>query len=130
MEFEVPAGYAKATRIDNGDFEHPKYYAKLGNSCWFTNLEHNVRCSPIPLVREYSPNKYPKYDNYDAIEISAVKEIPKDYYGVLGVPLTYIDKYCADQFRIIGMDMDVAGPVAIAGKCKKKRVCKISGWIC
>ncbi len=69
---------------------------------WFTNLEHNKRHEDLILYKEYSPEEYPKYDNYDAIEVSKTKEIPKDYDGVMGVPITFLDKYNPEQFEIIG----------------------------
>ncbi len=69
---------------------------------WFTNLEHSKRHEELVLYREYSPEEYPKYDNYDAIEVGYVKEIPKDYDGAMGVPITFLDKYNPEQFEIIG----------------------------
>lgn len=69
---------------------------------WFTNLEHSKRHEELVLYRDYSPEEYPKYDNYDAIEVSKTKEIPKDYDGVMGVPITFLDKYNPEQFEIIG----------------------------
>ena len=71
---------------------------------WFTNLEHNKRHERLDLYKHYSPEEYPKYDNYDAIEVSKVCEIPMDYDGVMGVPITFLDKYCPEQFEIIGID--------------------------
>ncbi len=72
-------------------------------STWFTNLTHKKRNLPLDLVGyKYSPKKYPTYDNYDAIEVSKVSDIPEDYTGVMGVPITFLDKYCPEQFDIIG----------------------------
>ena len=78
----------------------------LGNtkSIWFTNLDHTKRHEPINLYKRYIPEEYPKYDNYNAIEVSKTCEIPMDYDGVMGVPITFLDKYCKDQFEIIGID--------------------------
>jgi hypothetical protein len=70
---------------------------------WFTNLEHYKRHKPLELNKEYNPVDYPKYDNYDAIEVSRVANIPKDYDGVMGVPISFLDKYCPNQFEIIGI---------------------------
>ena len=70
------------------------------NACWFTNLEHNKRHRPIDLYKHYS-NEYKHYDNYDAIEVGKVCEIPMDYDGVMGVPITFLDKYCPEQFEIV-----------------------------
>ena len=69
---------------------------------WFTNLEHSKRHEKIDLYKHYNPEEYPKYDNYDAIEVSKTCEIPMDYDGVIGVPITFLDKYCPEQFEIIG----------------------------
>lgn len=81
-----------------------KVYARA-TACWFTNLPHDKRNTPLDLVgNTYSPEKYPKYDNYDAIEVSKVSEIPDGYTGVMGVPITFLDKYCPKQFEIVGMD--------------------------
>jgi hypothetical protein len=74
---------------------------KFGNICWFTNLEHNKRNEEIILYKTYNASDYPKYDNYDAIEVSKVKEIPIDYDGYMGVPITFLDKYNPNQFEII-----------------------------
>jgi hypothetical protein len=68
---------------------------------WFTNLTHDKRTEPIDLYKHYSPEEYPKYDNYDAVEVSKVCEIPMDYDGVMGVPITFIGQYCPTQFEII-----------------------------
>lgn len=75
---------------------------------WFTNLDHGRRHQPIPLMKEadvikFSTNKpFSKYDNYDAIEVSLVKNIPSDYKGNVGVPISFLDKYSPEQFEIIG----------------------------
>ena len=69
---------------------------------WFTNLDHTKRHEPIDLYKRYTPEEYPKYDNYDAIEVSKTCEIPMDYYDIMSVPITFFDKYCKDQFEIIG----------------------------
>ena len=69
---------------------------------WFTNLHHHKRHEELILHKEYSPEEYPEYDNYDAIEVSKTREIPKDYNGVMGVPITFLDKYNPDQFEILG----------------------------
>lgn len=78
--------------------------AKFGNICWYTNLDITKRHEDLLLYRRYKedPSRYPKYDNYDAIEVSKVKDIPEDYYGVMGVPITFMDSYNPEQFEIIG----------------------------
>ena len=73
-------------------------------SRWFTNLEHDKRHQPLDLYKRYSNEEYPKYDNYDAIEVSKVADIPEDYDGVMGVPITFLDKYNPEQFEIVGTD--------------------------
>ena len=70
---------------------------------WFTNLTHAKRNKPLDLVQKYDPRYYPKYNNYDCIECSKVMDIPRDYDGVIGVPITFLDKYCPKQFRIVGI---------------------------
>ena len=71
---------------------------------WFTNLDLAKSHEPLSLTEEYNlhPDHYPKYDNYDAIEVPKVSLIPKDYFGVMGVPITFFDKYCPEQFEVVG----------------------------
>ena len=68
---------------------------------WFTNLPNQKRNEPMELWKEYKPEVYPKYDNYDAINVDKTYMIPKDYDGVMGVPISFLDKYCPTQFRIV-----------------------------
>ena len=103
MSFKVPSYYgAKETRfwVD----ENGQHWRSLGNSCWFTNVLHAKRNTPLDLYKKYSADEYPKYDNYDAIEVSKVAEIPMDYNGVMGVPITFLDKYCPTQFEIVDIN--------------------------
>jgi hypothetical protein len=76
---------------------------KFGNTLWFTNLEHKRRKEELLLWREYAGNEevYPQYDNRDAIEVGKVRDIPKDYDGVMGVPITFLEKYNPRQFEIV-----------------------------
>ena len=74
---------------------------KFGNICWHTTLHHDKSNPPIPLTKRYTPADYPKYDNYDAIEVSRTEDIPRDYYGVMGVPISFLDKWCTEQFEIV-----------------------------
>lgn len=76
--------------------------AKFGSICWFTNLDIKKRHEEIILYKSYNKEEFPKYDNYDAIEVSKVCEIPKDYDGIMGVPITFLDKYNPSQFEIVG----------------------------
>ena len=82
---------------------------KFGNIGWFTNLEHHKRHEKLILYNNYTPEKYPKYDNYDAINVDKVCEIPMDYGGVMGVPITFLDKYNPEQFEIVGHEHDLNG---------------------
>lgn len=84
----------KEFRSPNGETK------KFGNILWYTNIQHKKRNTPLDLYKRYS-NEYPKYDNYDAIEVSKVSDIPMDYDGVMGVPITFLDKYCPEQFEIV-----------------------------
>ena len=86
------------------DFVQPKGDKKKnmkGLTRWFTNIEDAKRNLPLDLYKKYNPNDYPKYDNYDAINVNKTKDIPIDYDGVMGVPITFIDKYCPTQFEIV-----------------------------
>ena len=83
---------------------------------WYTTME-TPYIPPLELTKSYNPEDYPKYDNYDAIEVSKTINIPYDYDGVMGVPITFLDKYCPEQFEIIGLDRYVDG-----NKCPNKRM--------
>lgn len=80
-----------------------KRYMPMGNTSWFTNLDTTKRHEKLTLYKKYSPDEYPKYDNYDAIEVRKVAEIPLDYKGEMGVPDTFLDKYNPEQFELIGI---------------------------
>ena len=71
-------------------------------ACWFTNFDISKRHEELILYKNYNPQDYPKYDNYDAINVDKTSDIPCDYYGVMGVPITFLDKYNPDQFEILG----------------------------
>lgn len=77
---------------------------KFRNCSWFTNITTEKRNTTLDLYRKYNPTDYPKYDNYDAIEVSKVTDIPEDYDGVMGVPITFLDKYCPTQFEIVDIN--------------------------
>tara|TARA_R110002074_G_scaffold220227_1_gene390839 strand:- start:2 stop:934 length:933 start_codon:yes stop_codon:yes gene_type:complete len=90
--------------LKGSEFEKEgKKYAKLGNTSWFTNLEHKKRAQEVILYKKYTPEEYPTYDNYDVINIDKVKDIPMDYDGVMGVPITFLDKHNPEQFEILGV---------------------------
>ena len=82
--------------------------AKFGNVCWYTNLDITKRHEEIILYKNYNPDDYPKYDNYDAINVDKVSDIPCDYDGVMGVPITFLDKYNPEQFEIIGNEYSLS----------------------
>src|SRR5699024_2743173 len=100
MAFKVPDHYKpRKTRfwID----EDGQKWRSFGNMCWYTNLDIKKRHEDIILYKNYSEKEYPKFDNYDAINVDRVMDIPMDYKGYMGVPITFIDKYNPDQFEII-----------------------------
>ena len=106
-EFGVPDDYpleASSSRID----EKGRKFIRVKGVRWYTNIEHKERHEEMILYRKFDPDAYPKYVNYDAIEVSKTSEIPCDYDGVMGVPITFMDKYNPDQFEIIGMSLDLA----------------------
>lgn len=101
MAFKVPDYFEpRATRYWQD--ETGQKWRSMGNICWFTNLDHNKRHEKIILWKEYSAEDFPKYDNYDAINVNKVAEIPKDYDGIMGVPITFMSSYNPEQFKIEG----------------------------
>lgn len=82
--------------------EHIEGMIRVSGVVWFTNLEHKKRHEELILYKTYNPVDYPKYDNYDAINVDKTSDIPCDYYGIMGVPVTFMDKYNPDQFEILG----------------------------
>ena len=102
MAFKVPAdSEPRATRYWQD--ETGQKWRSMGNVAWFTNLDHSKRHEPLILTGHYTPDVYPRYDNYDAIEVSKTADIPMDYDGVMGVPITFLDKYCPEQFELLGI---------------------------
>lgn len=101
-EFGVPDHYpltAATHRID----EDGKKFIRVKGVRWFTNLDHHKRHEELILFRKFTPKDCPAYDNYDAIEVNKTKDIPMDYAGAMGVPITFLDKYNPDQFEILGI---------------------------
>ncbi len=80
-----------------------KKYAKMGNTGWYTNLDISKRHELLTLYKKYTTEEYPTYDNYNAIEVSKVVEIPMDYNEIIGIPVTFLDKYNPKQFEILGI---------------------------
>lgn len=100
-DFRVPDNYplqAYEFRTDENGYR----YINVKGVRWFTNIDYKERHDPLILYRNYTPEEYPKYDNYDAIEVGKTADIPCDYYDEIGVPISFIDKYSPDQFEIIG----------------------------
>ena len=86
------------------DFITPEGTIKsFGNILWYTNMQHKKRNEELFLVERYNPEKFPKYDNYDAINVDKVVQIPEDYFGAIGVPITFLTRYNPNQFDIMGI---------------------------
>ncbi|MGO1230550.1 adenine-specific methyltransferase EcoRI family protein [Glutamicibacter arilaitensis] len=102
MKFKVPDHYEpRATRFWIDD--EGQKWRSLGNAAWFTNLDISKRHEDLVLYKTYNQEAYPSYDNYDGIEVSKTVDIPSDYDGMMGVPLTFLDKHNPDQFEIVGI---------------------------
>ena len=97
MYFIVPDDTEKFHKID----ENGKKLVRVSTSCWFTSLPVSRHKEFITLYRKYDPNEFPKFDNYDAINVSSYKDIPVDYPGKIGVPVTFLDKFNPDQFELL-----------------------------
>ena len=80
---------------------------RVSGVVWYTNMDIKKRHEKMVLYKKYNPEEYPHYDNYGAIEVSKTAEIPDDYEGVMGVPITFMDKYCPEQFEIVGNEYDL-----------------------
>jgi len=126
MVFAVPEG-AEVAESDKQKAARLGYvgdYTRLGNSCWFTNLDHGRRHQPLPLMTmadnlKYSKHKeikgkaaYDRYVNYDAIDVPFTDAIPSDYGGAMGVPISFLDKYNPEQFEIIGSSRELGVPMS------------------
>ncbi len=121
-KFNVPDDYplnAAGCGVDTNG----RKFIRVKGVRWYTNLDHNKRHEEMDLVRLYSPEDYPKYDNYDAINVDKTQDIPCDYPGAMGVPITFLDKYNPEQFEIIKFrkgndDKDLS----VKGKCPYFRI--------
>lgn len=99
-EFRIPNNYevrSKSLRVD----EKGNKYIRVVGVRWFTNIDNKDRHEKLTLYKKYNPDDYPKYENYDAINVNKTSDIPDDYYECIGVPITFLDKYNPDQFEII-----------------------------
>ena len=123
--FMVPDSYEEK-KTDFKIDESGQKWRRMGNICWFTNLDIEKRHEDMTLFRTYSPDNYPKYDNYDAIEVSKTADIPCDYDGYMGVPITFMQYYNPEQFEIAGLDDHrvewVGHGPRLNGKVKYRRV--------
>lgn len=113
--FKIPPEYSREWA--DGVYDPETGLVKFRNVAWFTNMDFKKRHESIPLYKYYTPEEYPQYVNYNAIEVSKVSEIPCDYDGEMGVPITFLDKYNPDQFEIIGSSRFLGKPMSeIAAK--------------
>lgn len=114
-EFRVPEDYplmAAGNRID----DEGNKYVRVKGVRWFTNLDYPGRHRELDLHMTYSPAAYPKYANFDAIDVSKTMHIPVDYAGPMGVPITFLDKYNPDQFDILGSSKTLGRPMSTIAK--------------
>lgn len=133
MFFEVPDNWEKFHHIDQN---RGKKIARVSTSCWYTNLDHGRRHAPLSLMTMSDNLKfsqgmkgkkaYDQYDNFDAIEVGTYKDIPSDFEGMMGVPVTFLDKYSPEQFEIVGYEKSYElqtkkyGPQVQVDKSEKK----------
>lgn len=103
MYFRVPDDY-------EGKVVYGENRALSLGIAWYTNLEHGITNGPLELTKEYSPELYPFYDNYPIINVDKVKDIPKDYYGKMGVPISYFYRHNPEQFKILGLGYEFLRP--------------------
>lgn len=125
--FRVP-DYYEEKKTDFRKDEQGRKWRRMGNICWFTNMDIDKRHQPIELYKQYTPKEYPTYETYDAIECGRYSDIPMDTDKVIGVPITYLAYHCPEQFQIIGelkhgcdSEFDFAVPI-IDGKSKYTRI--------
>ncbi|RKY19813.1 MAG: modification methylase [Planctomycetota bacterium] len=122
MSFRVPDYYEpRATRF--WEDEDGQKWRSMGNAAWFTNLDFAKRHEDLILYKTYDPELYPSYDNYDAIEVSKVADIPIDYDGIMGVPLTFLGKHNPAQFGVLG----ICGTDYLRTRTYGKKVKVVSG---
>ncbi len=121
-KFRVPSYYEERSSRFWVD-ENGQKWRSFGNICWFTNLDTAKRHEKLILYKHYTPKEYPQYDNYAAINVNRTSDIPMDYDGVMGVPITFLDKYNPSQFEIIkfrkGNDEK---DLSVNGKCPYFRI--------
>ena len=140
--FDLPEGFARELRAKKKKGSSYRIIDGVvkgrSQSIWFTNLDHQKRHEELILYKRYSPEEYPTYDNYDAINVDRVAEIPMDWDGAMGVPVTFLDKYNPEQFEVIGItDRDnnsglktkeySLADVPNAGNLNRRGVIKVGG---
>lgn len=136
MVFAVPdiSIIAESDRLKAEKLGYKGNYTRMGNSCWLTNIEHGRRHQPLELmtmadnlkynkrfikkISEFKTSTYPKYDNYNAIEVPYGDAIPSDYDGIMAVPITFLDKYCPEQFCLLGITQRNDDPYKIKNYTK------------
>jgi hypothetical protein len=127
VAFMVPDHY-EMRKVRSWRDKDGNNWRSLGNACWFTNLDIARRHEELPLYEKFNRTKFPKYDNYDAIEVARYKEIPQDYYGVMGVPVTFLEQHNPEQFEIVGsnrgIDQDPNGVYGRGSHLKGKETFK------
>jgi len=110
LGFGFSGGAAHFINVHYEDYatasDHREGMIRVSGVVWFTNLDIVKRHEDLILYKKYTPNEYPKYDNYDAIEVAKVVEIPMNYDGAMGVPISFLNKYNPDQFEIVGLLAD------------------------
>ena len=123
-EFGVPNDYS----LNSSDYridENQNKYIRVTGVRWFTNLDIDKHYEDLILYKKYTPEEYPKFDNYDAINVDKTCDIPMDYDGVMGVPITFIDKYNPEQFEIVGNEYELnidKGRCYVLGRRKYSRI--------
>jgi hypothetical protein len=127
MLFDVPGDFAKKAIADKKEGSSYRIVDGVvkgrSQAVWFTNLNHKKRNEFLKLYANYNEKEFPKYDNYDAIEVGKVSEIPQDYDGVMGVPISFLDKYNPDQFEIVKFRKgDDDKDLSINGQCPYFRI--------
>ncbi len=113
MTFRVPDDYEWKSNLYIGEDGHK--YMKMGSCAWYTNMDIAKRHEKLLLWKHYVPEEYPEYVNYPAINVNKTADIPVDYDGVMGVPLSFMNKYCPEQFEIIGFDQTSRKPIQECG---------------
>ena len=119
MSFSIPKDFDTNLNFKINREADGKDYVSFGNITWFTNMKHDKQFQDLKLTEKYDPKKYPKYDNLNAININKTKDIPSDYPDLMGVPITFLEKYNPSQFTLIGLGRTLIGKnvdLAINGK--------------